>query len=55
MPGLSRAFTPEPEAAGAEASASGGLGDVLRWGVALGFLVLLAVAMVIALNALSGL
>jgi hypothetical protein len=52
MPGLSRAF--EPVAAEADtADAVGHRGEALRWAVALGFLAVLAVAMVVALNALS--
>ena len=52
MPGLSRAF--EPVAAEADtADAVGHRGEALRWAVALGFLALLAVAMIVALNALS--
>ena len=52
MPGLSRAF--EPVAAEADtADAVGHRGEALRWAVALGFLAVLAVAMIVALNALS--
>ena len=52
MPGLSRAF--EPVAAEADDGRRlGHRGEALRWAVALGFLAVLAVAMVVALNALS--
>jgi pSer/pThr/pTyr-binding forkhead associated (FHA) protein/tRNA A-37 threonylcarbamoyl transferase component Bud32 len=53
MPGLSRAFTPEPADALAGEGASAARGEALRWGLALGVLGLLAVAMLIALHALS--
>jgi serine/threonine protein kinase len=53
MPGLSRAFEPEPDSM--VSTGAGGRADVLRWGVAIGFLALLAIAMVIALDALNNL
>jgi serine/threonine protein kinase len=53
MPGLSAAFKAvDPDDA---VSAGGGRADALRWGLALGFLVVLAVAMFVALDALNNL
>jgi serine/threonine protein kinase len=53
MPGLSAAFKAVDPADAVPAG--GGRGDAWRWGLALGFLVVLAVAMVVALDALNNL